>query len=66
MPEHSCATDNADFQSLLSMGFTESEAAKLVHMKDHVTEQIEYREILEESRRLKFIRWLLEHDRIGH
>ena len=47
------------------MGFSESEAAKLVHMKDHVTEQIEYREILKESRRLDFIRWLIEHDRIS-
>lgn len=65
MTEHSYATDNVDFQSLRSMGFSESEAAKLVHMKDHVTEQIEYREILKESRRLDFIRWLIEHDRIS-
>jgi hypothetical protein len=47
------------------MGFSEGEAAKLVHMKDHVTEQVEYREILKESRRLDFIRWLIEHDRIS-
>ncbi len=65
MTEHSYATDNVDFQSLRSMGFSESEAAKLVHMKDHVTEQIEYREILKESRHLDFIRWLIEHDRIS-
>jgi hypothetical protein len=66
MSEHPCTTDNADFQSLRAMGFTENEATQLVHMKDHVTEQVEYREILEESRRLHFIRWLLEHDRISH
>jgi Holliday junction resolvasome RuvABC DNA-binding subunit len=65
MTEHTYATDNADFQNLLSMGFSESEAAKLVYMKDHVTEQIEYREILKESRHLDFIRWLIEHDRIS-
>ena len=65
MPEHSYATESADFQSLLTMGFSEIEAAKLVHMKDHVTEQIEYREIIKESRRLNFIRWLIEHNRIS-
>ncbi|GCE20505.1 hypothetical protein [Dictyobacter kobayashii] len=64
MPEYSYAAERADFQSLLSMGFSEIEAAQLVHMKDHVTEQTEYREILQESRRLDFIRWLIDHDRI--
>jgi hypothetical protein len=34
-------------------------------MKSHVNDQIEYREMLEESRRLKFMRWLIEHDRIS-
>ncbi len=65
MPEHSYATEDAEFASLLAMGFTEDEAAKLIHMKDHVAEQIEYREIVEESRRLNFIRWLIDHDRIS-
>ncbi len=65
MPEHSYVTENADFQSLLAMGFSETEASRLIHMKDHVAEQIEYREMLEESRRLNFIRWLIEHDRIS-
>ena len=66
MPEHSYATDNADFQSLCAMGFSENEAARLVHMKDHVTEQVEYRELLEESRRLNFLRWLVDHNRLSH
>ena len=71
MPEQFYATEGtegaegAEFQRLLSIGFTQNEAAKLLHMKDHVTEQIEYREMLEESRRLNFIRWLIEHDRIS-
>jgi hypothetical protein len=64
MTEHSYATTDAEVQQLLSKGFSESEARKLIHMKDHVTEQIEYRELLAESRRLAFIRWLIEHDRI--
>jgi hypothetical protein len=34
-------------------------------MKEHVTEQTEYREVIEESRRLNFIRWLIEHNRIS-
>lgn len=65
MSEHPYATEEADFQTLLDLGFSENEAAKLINMRDHVTEQIEYREIQEESRRLNFIRWLIEHDRIS-
>jgi hypothetical protein len=64
MPEHLYATDNADFEHLLSLGFSEIEATKLVYMKDHMTEQIEYREMLEEQNRLDFVRWLVEHDRL--
>ncbi|GCE28018.1 hypothetical protein KDA_35020 [Dictyobacter alpinus] len=66
MPEHSYTAEGTDFQNLLSMGFSESEAARLTHMRDHVTEQTEYRELLQESRRLGFIRWLIDHDRISH
>jgi hypothetical protein len=65
MPEHSYATGSPDFQSLLSIGFTEGEAERLIHMKDHVSEQIEYREMLQESRRLSFLRWLVDHDRMS-
>jgi hypothetical protein len=64
MTEHSYATEDAEIQQLLSQGFSEIEVRQLIHMKDHVTEQIEYREMLAESRRLEFIRWLIEHDRI--
>jgi rRNA processing protein Krr1/Pno1 len=65
MPEQFYATESTEFQHLLSRGFTQNEAMKLLHMKDHVTEQIEYREVIEESRRLNFIRWLIEHNRIS-
>jgi hypothetical protein len=64
MPENLYATDNADFERLLSLGFSEVEATQLVYMKTHMTEQIEYREMLEEQHRLGFIRWLIEHDRM--
>jgi hypothetical protein len=66
MSEHLYATDNADFERLLSLGFSEIEASRLVYMKSHVTEEIEYREILEESRRLNFIRWLIENKRLSN
>jgi hypothetical protein len=66
MPEHSYATGNTDFQRLLAIGFTATEAEKLLYMREHVDEQIEYREIMEESRRLNFIRWLIDHDRMSH
>ncbi len=65
MPEHLYATDNADFAYLLSQGFSETEATRIVYMKNHVLEQVEYRELLEETRRLAFMRWLIEHDRIS-
>ncbi len=64
MPENLYATDSADFERLLTLGFSEAEATQLVYMKDHVNEQTEYREMLEEQHRLGFIRWLIEHDRI--
>jgi hypothetical protein len=66
MPENSYATDNVDFQSLLSQGFSEIEAEKLIYMRDHAAEQVEYREIVKESRHLDFIRWLIEHDRMSY
>ena len=64
MPENLYATDNADFEHLLSLGFSETEATRLVYMKDHVTEKTEYREMVEELHRLDFMRWLVEHDRL--
>jgi hypothetical protein len=66
MPEHLYATNNADFEHLLSLGFSAIEASRLVYMKSHVAEEVEYREMLEESRRLNFIRWLIEHDRLSN
>jgi len=56
MPENLYATDNADFERLLTLGFSEAEATQLVYMKDHVNEQTDYREMLEEQHRLGFIR----------
>jgi hypothetical protein len=64
MPENLFATDSADFERLLLQGFSEDEATRLVYMKNHVTDQTEYREMLEEQHRLGFIRWLIEHDRL--
>ncbi|HEU5229308.1 MAG TPA: hypothetical protein VFU49_15935 [Ktedonobacteraceae bacterium] len=65
MSEQSYTTENTSLQDLLSMGFSEIEAMRLIYMRDHVTEEIEYREMIEESRRLNFIRWLIEHDRLS-
>jgi Holliday junction resolvasome RuvABC DNA-binding subunit len=65
MTENIYTTDHADYEALLALGFTEIEAARLVYMKHHVEEQTEYRELLEERHRLDFVRWLIEHDRIG-
>jgi hypothetical protein len=65
MSENLYATDNADFESLLKLGFTEIEATRIIFMKNHVSEQTEYREMVEEKHRLDFIRWLVEHDRLG-
>lgn len=64
MSEQIYVTDDADFSRLLSLGFSEIEASRLVHMKTHVSDQIEYREMIEERHRLNFVRWLIEHDRI--
>ncbi|QBD82504.1 hypothetical protein EPA93_43655 [Ktedonosporobacter rubrisoli] len=65
MSEFSSKTEDTKFQQLISLGFSEAEAINLMRMKEHINEEIEYREILEESRRLSFIRWLIEHDRMS-
>lgn len=65
MAENMFVADSADFERLREQGFTEAEASKLMFMKEHVVEQIEYREMLEEQHRLDFMRWLVEHDRIS-
>lgn len=65
MSENVYATDNADFEKLLNLGFTEIEATRIIFMKNHVSEQIEYREMVEEQHRMDFIRWLVEHDRLS-
>lgn len=66
MAEHLITGNNIDILRLLSLGFTETQAVNLVYMKSHVNEQIEYREMIEESRRLNFVRWLIEHNRLSH
>ncbi|HZU69398.1 MAG TPA: hypothetical protein VFA09_19130 [Ktedonobacteraceae bacterium] len=65
MSDHVYTTDNADFERLLSKGFSEIEATRIIFMKNHVSEQVEYREMVEEKHRLDFIRWLVEHDRLS-
>lgn len=65
MTENTYTTENADYAALLALGFTEAEAARIVYMKIHMEEQAEYRELLAERHRLDFVRWLIEHDRIG-
>ena len=64
MPENLYTTDNADFENLLSLGFSVNEATQLIFMKNHMLEQSEYREVVEERHRLDFIRWLIKHDRM--
>ena len=64
MMDHLYATDNAGFESLLSLGFAEEEATRLVYMKNHVHDQVEYREMLAEQHRLDFMRWLVQHNRL--
>jgi len=66
MTEHLYATDNADFDHLLSLGFSANEASRLVYMKIHVNDEVEYREMVAENRRLNFVRWLIEHDRLSN
>jgi hypothetical protein len=65
MAEHTYTANNRDIERLLSLGFNEAEAARLVYMKNHVNEQTEYREIMEEKHRLNFVRWLIEHNRLS-
>jgi hypothetical protein len=65
MLENMFVADNTDFARLRDQGFTETQAILLMLMKEHVEEHIEYRERVEEQRRLDFARWLVENNRIG-
>ena len=65
MPENMFVTENTDFERLREQGFTDDEITKLIYMKEHVEEQIEYQELLAEQHRLDFMRWLVEHNRIS-
>lgn len=65
MEEQICTTDHRDYEYLRFLGFSEIGVARLIYMKHHLTEEIEYRERIEESRRLAFLRWLVEHERVS-
>jgi hypothetical protein len=65
MEEQLYTTDKNELEHLISLGFSELEAMRMIQMKDHVSEEIEYREMIEESRRLNFVRWLIDHDRLS-
>jgi len=65
MPEHLYTTNNADYARLRALGFSELVTTRLIHMKNHMADQIEYREMIEERHRLNFVRWLIEHKRLG-
>lgn len=66
MADRYYTTHSSEIERLLAMGFDEAEADRLIYMKDHVAEHGEYQEMLAESRRLNFIRWLIEHDRLSN
>jgi hypothetical protein len=65
MEEQLYTTGKIELERLISTGFSELQATRIMHMKDHVSEEIEYREMIEESRRLNFVRWLIDHDRLS-
>jgi hypothetical protein len=65
MLENMFVTDDPGVAYLRTQGFTEAEATMLTFMKQHIEEQSEYRERVEEQQRLNFARWLVEQGRIG-
>jgi hypothetical protein len=65
MAENMFVAVSADSERLREQGFTEAEIAKIMYMREHVEEQIEYREMMEQQHRLDFMRWLVQHDRIS-
>ena len=65
MQEQFYTTEGTDIERLLSAGFSIDEAERMIYMKAHITDQVEYQEMMAESRRLDFVRWLIEHDRMS-
>ncbi|HEU5375045.1 MAG TPA: hypothetical protein VFV38_06380 [Ktedonobacteraceae bacterium] len=64
-PEQLPVEAGTEYAHLSSLGFSEVEAMWLTYMKQHLQEQVEYREKIEEQNRLRFARWLVEHNRLG-
>lgn len=63
--EQSVTQEQTENMYLASLGFSEIEILRLINMKQHLQEQVEYREQIEEQNRLRFARWLVEHNRLG-
>ena len=65
MLENSMMAHRETIERLCTWCFTGAEAIRLMYLKDHLEELIEYRERVEERRRLEFLRWLVEHELIS-
>jgi hypothetical protein len=47
--------------ALIEIGFSQEEAARLAHLRQHLYENVEMRQRLNSDHRLQFARWLFEH-----
>lgn len=59
-------SDARELRELEALGFTAEEAERLARYREWAGEHGEHAERLKFERRLDFVRWLVEHDRIQH
>jgi hypothetical protein len=50
---------------LMETGFDWEEAAKLLNLRDHLYENAEMRQRMDNDSRLQFVRWLYEHGELN-
>ena len=50
---------------LLTTGFTQNEATRLLYQRVHLYENSEIRQRVQDDRRIQFARWLYEHGEIS-
>jgi hypothetical protein len=55
------AAEQVALDRLMETGFDWEEAAKLLNLRDHLYENAEMRQRMDNDPRLQFVRWLYEH-----
>jgi hypothetical protein len=59
--ENDTTQNQARLESLMTAGFSWDESVNLLRMREHVYENVEVRQRIENDPRVQFVRWLIEN-----